>query len=151
MNENQINFFLSENLKKYRNRDLKSFYLGTFASDEISSKNLRVNTLTKPLNFCFICNSLTRENDKEPGHWLLISIHFSPLLKKMNVKFMDSFALPYRHYGGVSKYIDNLRQQSFTQNIYFCLESLSKPLQYSESEICGVYFRQNTATVKRFC
>lgn len=139
MDENHINFFLSENLKRIKFRDFKKFYLGTFANDEISSKNLEIDTLTKPLHFCFICNSLTRVNDKEPGHWLLISIYFMPILKKLDVKFMDSFALSYRNYGAVSKYIDNLRQQSLNQNILFSLDILSKPLQHVDSEICGGY------------
>ena len=139
MDENHINFFISENLRKIKLADYKKIYLGTFANDEIFSNKLKIDILAKPYNFCFICNSLTRANDRGTGHWLLISIHFSPILKKMDVKFMDSFALPYRNYGAISKYIDNIRKICYLNNISFVLETLPKPLQDANSEICGGY------------
>ena len=37
MDENHINFFISENLRKIKLADYKKFYLGTFANDEIFS------------------------------------------------------------------------------------------------------------------
>ena len=85
MDENQINFFISENLEKKKIRNAKQFYLGTFANDEISSKKLEMEFQSKSRNFCFIFNSLTRNNDKEPGHWLLICIQFMPILSKLDV------------------------------------------------------------------
>ena len=59
MNENQIDYFLINNLNKKNENGESDFYRGTFTldeinnSDEIKLKNLMVNQ-----SFCFISNSL---------------------------------------------------------------------------------------------
>ena len=139
MDENQINFFISENLKKNNIGNAKQFYLGTFANDEIGSKKLEMNFPSKSCNFCFIFNSLTRRNNKGQGHWLLLHVAYMPILCRLDIKFVDSFAISYRNYGSISKYIDNLRMESLDRNIQFNFEMLTKALQHFDSATCGAY------------
>ena len=52
MNESQIDYHLYHTLKNKNINDFKSFYKGTFASNELSHPRLRVVSLKKSI--CFI-------------------------------------------------------------------------------------------------
>ena len=140
MNESQIDYHLYHTLKNKNINDFKSFYKGTFASNELSHPRLRVASLKKSKCFGFIFNSLMRHQSNNMGHWLAIVVKNMPKSKLLSIKFFDSYKKPYSFYGTyVTNYINNLRRQSINMNYKFKLENAPFILQDYNSKVCGAY------------
>ena len=141
MNENQIDYFLINNLNKKNENSESDFYRGTFTldkinnSDEIKLKNLMFNQ-----SFCFISNSLTRNDIRDMGHWITFYINYSYDMRRIEFGFIDSFAQQYRSYGKeIGNYIDNIRLKCSKKNITFKFSKLDSPMQSNLSEFCAAF------------
>ena len=128
MDENQIDLVIYHNLK-----DKRHFFKGTFASNEL------VDLLSlEPTKFSFVTNTLSRNDVRDMGHWLAIIVKISG--KIVNLKFVDSFKMPYSNYGKYIKdYIDNLRVKAAEHDFKFIFEEVPFGLQSVNSLSCGGY------------
>jgi len=54
--------------------DRRDFYKGTYASNELVGKKLRVDKLGGTTCFSFIVNTLQRYESNKMGHWLSIMV-----------------------------------------------------------------------------
>ena len=135
MNENQINVVLYSNLGVH-----STFYKGTFANDELNTKKINIPHLNTNKCFSFIVNSLTREENEKIGHWVAVYIRIEKNLKKIYIKFIDSYKQNYRVYGGgINNYIDRLRVLAFKNKFTFIFEETPFRTQASGSKTCGIY------------
>ena len=133
MNEDQINLVLYHNLN-----DRRDFYKGTYASNELVGKKLRVDKLGGTTCFSFIVNTLQRYESNKMGHWLSIMVKIDG--KKINLKFVDSFKMPYGYYGDqISNYINHYRLLAMENNVHFTLEEVPFSMQAANSKSCGAY------------
>ena len=134
MNEDQINLVLYHNLN-----DRRDFYKGTYASNELVGKKLRVAKLGKDAKcFSFIVNTLQRTESNKMGHWLSIMVKMDR--KTIHLKFVDSFKMPYAYYGHlISNYINHYRLLAMKNNAHFTLEEVPNSMQAINSKSCGAY------------
>ena len=136
MNENQLDMVLYHNLN-----DGRDFYMGSFASDELGDTRLQVqnyNNLDGPACFSFISNTLERNGSAGMGHWLGFFVQMTR--KKIRLKFVDSFKMPYAFYGeNIKDYIDRYRRLATENDIQFIFEETPFRLQASDSKACGAY------------
>merc|ERR1712243_292393 len=112
---------------------------GTYASNELVGKKLRVDKLGgTTCCFSFIVNTLQRHESNKMGHWLTIMVKIDR--KKINLKFVDSFKMPYGYYGNqISNYINHYRLLAMENNAHFALEEAPFKLQAANSKSCGAY------------
>ena len=134
MNENILDFLMYTNLGKNR------FYKGSYANNELNSDKISISNLNKSKCFGFICNTLNRDESYKVGHWIAVSIKIDSTLKKINVKFMDSYKLSHVLYGqNIVKYISKLRLMAMENNVKFIFEENPFRMQGLKSSTCGVY------------
>ena len=127
MDENQIDLVIYHNLKD------KKIFKGTFAANELVPMRR-----LEPGCTAFVTNTLSRNDVRDMGHWLAIIVKISG--KNVNLKFVDSFKMPYSTYGKyISKYIDNLRVKAANANYKFIFEEVPFGLQSVNSLSCGGY------------
>ena len=133
MDENQIDLVLHSNLDKKSN-----YYRGSYACDEL--KGLYINNLSHAQCFAFVCNTLKRNQSGMMGHWVCISVRVEHMLKKIHLKFIDSYKIPYTAYGlYITDYIDSLRLLALENNFKFTFEEVPFRMQASDSKTCGIY------------
>ena len=126
MDENQIDLVIYHNLKD------KKIYKGTFAANELVPFKLKQGCTA------FVTNTLSRNDVRDMGHWLAIIVFVSG--KNVNLKFVDSFKMPYSTYGKYIKdYIDNLRVKAAEHDFKFIFEEVPFGLQSVNSLSCGGY------------
>ena len=132
MNENHIDMIIYHNLS-----DNRDFYKGSFAANELDSEHLTVN-IPEPTCFSFIANTLERNEKKRMGHWLGFFIQITR--KKIHLKFVDSFKMPYIFYGkNIKNYITKFRYLAIKNGYQFIFEEVPFRLQASDSRSCGGY------------
>ena len=133
MNDEQLDMVLYHNLNDKRN-----FYKGSFASDELNNAQLHVRNLNDSACFAFISNTLERTQSNRMGHWLGFIIKITN--RKVHLKFIDSFKMPYIFYGkNIKNYIDGFRYLASKKGIAFIFEEVPFRLQASNSKSCGGY------------
>ena len=138
MDENQLDTFIFSNLKHMGKTKFRSFYKGTYASDELDK--LHIKNFKKPACFTFIVNTLVRKSPPNTmGHWLCIAVKLKPETRTLNLKFLDSFKNPYQAYGKCSEYIDRLRIMAWDKGFTFKMENVPHMLQAYGSKVCGAY------------
>ena len=72
------------------------------------------------------------------GHWLGFFVQMSR--KKIRLKFVDSFKMPYTFYGeNIKDYIGRCRRMATENGIQFIFEETPFRLQASDSKACGAY------------
>ena len=147
MDEDQIKYFVLENLKKmkknynYRNimGSMDEYFSGVFSNDEITGRECELKPFVKSYNYCFICNTNARKNTSI-GHWVLFNILFIKSKKLLTVRFFDSFGLSPQLYGGnISSFIRLSREKCLEKSISHQMETMKKPIQHSRSYYCGPY------------
>ena len=127
MDENQIDLVIYHNLKD------KKIFKGTFAANELVPMRR-----LEPGCTAFVTNTLSRNDVRDMGHWLAIIVKISG--KIVNLKFVDSFKMPYSNYGKYIKdYIDNLRVKAAEHDFKFIFEEVPFGLQSVNSLSCGGY------------
>ena len=137
MNENHIDYFLYSNL---RSMEYEKYYRGTYAFDELNHEKISIKSLIKPVCFAFIFNTLKRMEANKMGHWISVHIRFMPKIKSLNLKFIDSYKLPYEKYGiNISNYINRIRSLALNNNIKFNFETVPFVIQGLGSKVCGAY------------
>ena len=138
MDENQLDTFIFSDLKHMGKTKFRSFYKGTYASDELHK--LHIKNFKKPACFTFIVNTLERKSPPNTmGHWLCIAVKLKPETRTLNLKFLDSFKNPYQAYGKCSEYIDRLRIMAWDKGFTFKMENVPHMLQAYGSKVCGAY------------
>ena len=116
--------------------DRRDFYRGSFASDELGSTRLQVRDARTC--FSFISNTLKRNESNSMGHWLGFFIQMTR--KKISLKFVDSFKMPYTFYGeNIKDYINQYRYLAMENGYQFIFEEIPFRLQASNSRACGGY------------
>ena len=118
-------------------KDKRDFFKGTFASNELN--RLRVDNLEVNTCFSFVANTLARHDANSMVHWLAFFVKISG--KKVYLKFVDSFKMPYTFYGKYIKdYIDNLRYLTMKHgDMQLIFEEVPFGLQSYKSFSCGGY------------
>ena len=72
------------------------------------------------------------------GHWLGFFIQMTR--KKISLKFVDSFKMPYTFYGeNIKDYINQYRYLAMENGYQFIFEEIPFRLQASNSRACGGY------------
>ena len=121
MDENMIDYFVVHNIKNNGDKTKSDFYRCSFTSEEITKSNyIKFFNADKRQSFCFIVNSLARNEYKKMGHWVSIHLNYTPENNFLDLKFIDSFAQPYRSYkNGINEYIDTIRKTCFEKKYLF--------------------------------
>ena len=125
------------------NTHVSDYYKGSFTLDALEDNNhLKISFLRKnPTFISFIVNTLHSQNavSHEIGHWLGITILYTPTDNTVILRFIDSFAQMYKNYNLLARYIENLKSQCNRHHIKFVFDSLSIPIQSMDSKLCGPY------------
>lgn len=125
----------------------RSYYKGTFTSDNILDENLLKSNLklnggqSRPTPLAFIVNTITQHEASNDivGHWVALSQEYCVNRNLLTLRYFDSFADPPTKYKYIYKYIEQIKNKCQKHNITFVLDSMRRGLQVYTSKMCGIY------------